>query len=267
MHTPKISIITISYNSGETIAETIDSVLNQTYSNYEYIIIDGGSKDNTMEIVDSYGDRIAYKISEPDKGISDAFNKGILAATGEIIGICNSNDLLLPDALEKIAEAYEEGIDVYRASQIMRNFETGYEYVMHPTIDIPKIPFAANKCHMGCYITKAAFEKYGMYDVEFKYAMDLELLRRFIFNGAKQKKVPHNIGVFRLGGVSQQGEKYKKWEREQVVLRYGGTHFDVWVYQTYQNVRQFIKNCLNLFGKDIASKVRFGRIKDKRRMR
>jgi hypothetical protein len=97
--------------------------------------------------------------------------------------------------------------------------------------------------------------------------MDLELLRRFIFNGAKQKKVPHNIGVFRLGGVSQQGEKYKKWEREQVVLRYGGTHFDVWVYQTYQNVRQFIKNCLNLFGKDIASKVRFGRIKDKRRMR
>lgn len=254
---PKISIITVSYNSEKTIRETIESVLQQTYSNFEYLIIDGGSKDNTMQIVEEYGDRISYKVSESDKGISDAFNKGIAAATGEIIGICNSNDLLLPDALEHIADAYEDGIDIYRAAQIMRNFETGYEYVMHPTIDIPKIPFSANKCHMGCYITKKAFEKYGMYDVDFKYSMDLELLRRFIYNGAKQKEIPFCIGIFRLGGVSQSGEKHKKWERKQVVLRYGGNQLDVLIYQIYQNLRQVAKNTLNLLGKDAASKVRF----------
>ncbi|MGN1217751.1 MAG: glycosyltransferase family 2 protein, partial [Phocaeicola sp.] len=170
MKRPKISLITISYNSAETIEDTIQSVLAQTYKNYEYIIIDGASTDSTMEIIDKYRDDIVKVISEPDRGISDAFNKGIRVATGDIIGICNSNDLLYPDAFQTIVDAYEEGIDAYRAPVTTKNFETGFEYVVRPTLYIPKIPFMASKCHMGCYITKDAYDKYGLYDEKFKYS-------------------------------------------------------------------------------------------------
>ena len=90
MKTPKVSIITIAYNSSETIEETIQSVVAQDYENLEYIIIDGDSKDGTLELVNRYQDRIARIVSEPDKGIYDAMNKGVQCATGEIVGILNS---------------------------------------------------------------------------------------------------------------------------------------------------------------------------------
>ena len=87
---PKISIVTITYNSEKTLEETIQSVVSQEYNNFEYLIIDGGSTDHTLDIVNKYRDKIAVVVSETDKGISDAFNKGIRLATGEIIGIINS---------------------------------------------------------------------------------------------------------------------------------------------------------------------------------
>ena len=101
---PKISIITISFNSDKTLEDTINSVISQDYPNLEYLIVDGGSKDRTLDIVDKYRDKIDVVVSEPDKGISDAFNKGIQLATGEIIGIINSDDLLMPGALQEISD-------------------------------------------------------------------------------------------------------------------------------------------------------------------
>ena len=113
---PKISIVTITFNSENTVEETIKSVISQDYSNLEYIIIDGASTDRTLEVVNKYRDRIARIVSEPDKGISDAFNKGIRYATGDVIGIINSDDILLPGALQAVAAAYEEGVGVYRGN-------------------------------------------------------------------------------------------------------------------------------------------------------
>lgn len=101
MKSPKITIITVSYNSEETIEETINSVVNQDYNNLEYIIIDGCSSNGTMDIVNKYASKITRIVSEPDKGISDAFNKGIKYATGDLIGIINSDDLLVDGALKK----------------------------------------------------------------------------------------------------------------------------------------------------------------------
>ena len=95
---PKISLITISYNSKKHIEDTILSVTTQNYDNYEYIIIDGASTDGTLDIINKYQDKITTIITEPDKGISDAFNKGIRLCTGDIIGIINSDDILLPGA-------------------------------------------------------------------------------------------------------------------------------------------------------------------------
>ena len=89
---PKISIITVAFNSSKTIKGTIESIISQDYNNIEYLIIDGGSKDGTMEIVKSYSEHVKYYVSEPDNGIYDAMNKGIRAATGDVIGILNSDD-------------------------------------------------------------------------------------------------------------------------------------------------------------------------------
>lgn len=255
---PKVSIITISYNSEDTIEQTIQSVLSQTYDNVEYVVIDAGSTDRTVEIVNRYKDKIAYFISEPDKGISDGFNKGITAATGDIIGICNSNDILLSDAVQKIVDAYEENVEVYRASELVRNFDTGYEYILHPTMTFKKVPTLFHVCHMGCYIKKKAFDKYGLYDVAFKNSMDLELLFRFHRKGAVMKEVDAVVGIFRLGGVSQAGEKVKRNECREIIRRNGGSVFDEYFFLTYLWAKGKVKKVLNLLGKDIASKVRFG---------
>ena len=105
MFQPKISIITICYNSAQTIEKTIQSIVEQDYTNREYIIVDGLSTDNTLSIVNKYSKQIDVIISEKDKGISDAFNKGITRASGDIIVLINSDDILLPDALSKVAQA------------------------------------------------------------------------------------------------------------------------------------------------------------------
>src|SRR5690349_11081866 len=99
---PLVSIITIVYNGEKHLEQTIQSVLSQTYSNIEYIIIDGGSVDNSISIIKKYNNRLAYWISEKDSGISDAFNKGIAKARGEIIGLINADDWYETDAVEKV---------------------------------------------------------------------------------------------------------------------------------------------------------------------
>lgn len=183
------------------------SVINQSYENKEYIIIDGGSTDGTLDIVNKYRDKIAYFVSEPDKGISDAFNKGIKAATGDLIGICNSDDVLANGVLKVIANEYEPSIEIFRLDEQIRDFETGEEFLLKSTLEFSKIPYNAQPCHMGCFISKKAYQKYGVYDVRFRYCMDTELLRRFTYNGVKYKYISCVCGYFRKGGASSCSEK------------------------------------------------------------
>jgi len=253
---PKISVITVSFNSVTHIDEAIQSVVNQPYENKEYIIIDGGSTDGTLDIIDKYKDRIDYFISEPDKGISDAFNKGIKAATGDIIGICNSDDVMADNVLSKIANAYEPDIDIFRLNEVTRDFETGEEFLFKPTIEFPVVPYYIHLLHMGCYISMNAFNKWGLYDVNFKYIMDLELLRRFMYNGAKQKYVPEVVGYFRKGGTSSARVGKRVKEHWNVVTRYGGTNFDAFLYILHLYVKQFVKDIWGLLGKNSVTKIK-----------
>ncbi len=108
----KFTIITICKNAGNTIARTIESVINQNYTNIEYIIVDGQSNDSTLDIIRSFDDTRIKLISERDNGISDAFNKGIRLATDELIGLINADDYLMPEAIKKIAEKYDGKADV-----------------------------------------------------------------------------------------------------------------------------------------------------------
>ena len=109
---PVVSIITVTLNAAETLDRTIQSVINQTYKNLEYIVIDGGSKDRTPEIIAEYNHRIDQWISEPDHGISDAFNKGISCAKGEIVGILNASDWYELDAVSTVTQVFNQNPDI-----------------------------------------------------------------------------------------------------------------------------------------------------------
>lgn len=246
MKLPKISIITVCYNSEVHLEETILSVINQTYENKEYVVIDGGSTDGTLKIIEKYRDKIDYFVSEPDRGISDAFNKGIVASTGDIIGICNSDDQLVVDCLQIIADNYEEGIDIYRMNETVKNFETGEEWLTRPTLVYGKTFKNHNTCHMGCFVTKDAYEKFGVYDVSLRIQMDTELLRRFSVKGARYKYIDANCGYFRRGGVSNTKSQTarRNYERKLVMKQYGASYWNIFTTQLYHRIMQIAKGVL-----------------------
>jgi len=247
MKKPKISIITVCYNSEAHIEETIQSVINQSYDNKEYIVIDGGSNDDTLAIIKKYRSKIDYFVSEPDNGISDAFNKGIKAATGDVIGICNADDMLSLNCMQILADNFETGIDIYRMNETIKNFETNEEFLIKPTLVYKRVFYSHESCHMGCFITKNAYKKYGMYDINLQVQMDTDLLRRFTMNGAKYKYIDANCGFFRRGGVSSTAIKRRNYERSLILRKYGANNTEVLMVSAYHRLLQFIKVVLIFF--------------------
>ena len=258
MKKPKISIITVCFNSEKHIEEAIQSVLRQTYDNKEYIVIDGGSTDCTLSIIAKYRDQIDYFISEKDRGISDAFNKGINAATGDVIGICNADDQLAIDCLQIIADNFEDNIDIYRMNEAVKNFETGEEWITRPTLVYGKTFRNHYTCHMGCFVSKNAYKKFGLYDIDLRIQMDTDLLRRFTVKGAKYKYIDANCGYFRRGGVSNTKSQTmrKNYERALIMKRYGASDWDVFMTQSYHRIMQIAKNILLAFHLD-PTRIRY----------
>ena len=256
---PKISIITVCYNSSAHIEEAIKSVIGQTYDNIEYIVIDGGSTDGTVDIINKYKENINYFVSEPDKGISDAFNKGIVASTGDMIGIVNSDDMLYDcEVLAKVATYYSPDIDLYRGKEIVRNFETGYEYTLNPTMTIKCNPLSFCVCHMATFISREAIQKYGMYDVDFHYSMDKDLIYRYMYNGAKSIEMDVIVGIFRPGGVSHNYCKNKRRESALIVERTGGSKFDVLSYKFILYIKEKSRKVLGKINPDLPGKIKHG---------
>lgn len=241
---PKISIITVCYNAENHIKEAIESVINQTYENKEYIIIDGDSKDGTISIINNYLDRIDVFVSEPDNGISDAFNKGILRASGDIIGICNADDHLTEGALQEIANQYVRGIDVYRFPEYIWDSQADTKTLIRPN-PIRRIPILSHLLHMGCWITKDAYKEYGLYDVSFKYCMDYELIRRYVVKGAHFKYCDYPVGVFRLGGISQSNRIKINKEKLAICKKYGKSVVDGYVWILFDFMKEIIKNYMS----------------------
>lgn len=201
----KISIITPSFNSEKTIEATIKSVLNQTHKDIEYIIIDGGSKDKTIEIINKYRDKISKIISEPDEGIYDAMNKGIKLATGEIIGILNSDDLYFDEfVIENVVKTFKENqIDclwgdlVYFKNDInkfIRIWKGGkYKSGIFKTGWVPP--------HPTFFVKKEIYEEYGYFRLDFSVAADYELMFRFLEKyKIKRYYLPKFLVKMRTGG-------------------------------------------------------------------
>ncbi len=215
-----VSIITPCYNSEKTIEKTIKSVLNQTYKNIEYIIIDGKSTDDTLTIIKKYEPYFEGRlrlISEKDSGIYDAMNKGIALAKGELIGIVNSDDYYEQDAVENIVRNY--GTEKYQIIYgLLRCIKDGEEVSVvlynHNFLNQQMIT------HPTCFITKKAYEDLGVYDCKYKSCADYELMLRWKNNNELHfKPIYQIVSNFELGGMSS--SDYAMRESAKLRLEYG----------------------------------------------
>ena len=178
----KVSMITICYNAEKTIAKTIESVLSQDYENLEYIIVDGGSKDHTVDIIKSYENKKIHWISEKDNGISDAFNKGIKMATGDLIGLINADDYLFPHALANLTLACHECTDVLYGNTIVDDQENELKLIKYAG-SAEGLEYSLPFIHQSSLVRKKAYDQYVGYSEKYKICMDYDLFARFYRGG------------------------------------------------------------------------------------
>jgi glycosyltransferase len=223
----KVSIITVCFNSASTIRDTINSVINQTYPNIEYIIIDGNSKDDTYQIVKSYGTKISIHKSEPDKGIYDGLNKGISLASGDIIGMLHADDFYANSTvIEQVVALFENSdtdslysdldyVDPENTSKIIRHWVSG-------KYKAGKFLFGWMPPHPTFFVKRFIYDQLGLFNLELKSAADYELMLRYIHkNNIKTAYLPLVTVKMRAGGMSNKSlsnrirannEDRKAWE-------------------------------------------------------
>ena len=240
---PLISIITVVKNGERYLEETILSVINQTYKNFEYIIVDGGSTDNTLNIIKKYSSKINYWVSETDKGLYDAFNKGMMLANGSFIGIINSDDTYMPNALEILKDYINKNSEIdfffgsvkkhwgvlhgYKPEKIF--YSWGF-YTSHST---------------GFFIKKSSAKIVGLYNLKYKYHADYDYFFRMIvtkkLKGMASKK-DEIFGNFRRGGFSST-ISFKKLFIEELKIRIDNKQnpFLVLVIFIYKFIKHFKK--------------------------
>lgn len=195
----KISIITVSLNAEKTIERTIKSIISQKYSNLEYIVIDGSSKDKTLEIIEKYKKFIDIQISERDYGLYDAMNKGIRIASGDIIGIINADDFLYPDALIKVSKGfkdqnYSDSIligDMFHDGRIIKGWRPKSRYI------------GAFAAHPPMFIPSKVYQRVGLYNVNYKILADYDLMyRAFNLLNIKPIYIEEVLVNFEKGGLA-----------------------------------------------------------------
>lgn len=198
-----VSVITVVYNGDKYLQQTIDSVFNQTYKNIEYIIIDGGSTDNTLDIIKQNKDKISKWVSEPDKGLYDAMNKGVGFATGKLIGTINSDDWYELNAIELVVNTFLNNptaqiIHANRFDVYPDNSKQEYKF------NSSSFKFKFNGMtysHPSMFITKEIYQKYS-YNASLKSLSDYQFVLKVYLNNNKFVHIPEPIVNFRLGGVS-----------------------------------------------------------------
>jgi len=251
----KITLITVCFNAETTIEQTLNSVLSQTYKNYEYWIIDGKSKDNTINIVKKCEPKFKGKlkwISEKDNGLFDAMNKGIKKSTGDIIGILNADDIFAnKNVLSKIADTFEKTDCDATYSDLI--------FMDEATMKIPQRIFVSKTGnyklgwyppHPTLYVKKTIYEKYGLYNQKFKIAADYDFMLRIMKNKVKLQYIPETLIYMRSGGVSTRGLKgyYRSFSESMQALKNNQIRFKMFVniLRTIKIIQQGIKAKLQI---------------------
>lgn len=217
---PKISIITAVYNGMPTVARTIQSVLDQGYSSIEYIVIDGGSTDGTLDVVKGFENDLAYWVSETDAGIADAFNKGVARATGGLIALLNADDWYEPGVLARVISLHEKNPDAVihgdmRLVGVCQDLG-GYIRRANPS----KTWFAMTLNHPAMFVPKHVYDTVGLFDKSFRYAMDYDWVRRAEALGVEFVYVPEVFTNVSLQGVSDE----RWWPAYREVARVRRAH-------------------------------------------
>ena len=215
----KISIITVCYNSDSTIEKTILSLAEQTYKNIEYIIVDGNSNDKTLEIIKKYDKVVTKWISETDKGLYDAMNKGVFMATGDVIGVLNSDDTFSSDkVIEEIARFHIENDIEASVGNIIQHNKKGKVVRLYSSKywNPEKLKIGFMPPHPSVFFKKNLFKKFGVYELSFKIGADYELITRFFLKNNISWKYSGIITTSMLvGGLSSSGpSSYKLITKE-----------------------------------------------------
>ena len=229
----KLSIITATYNSERTLRDTMASILNQTFQDFEYIIVDGASKDATLDIIREYEPRFQGKmryLSELDKGIYDAMNKGFAMASGDVTGILNSDDFFTSeDVLQAVVDGFAgEYVDAVYADIHFVGTDDLTKCVRYYSSSVFRpwmMRFGMIPAHPSFYCRKAVYDQYGSFDTTYRIAADFEILLRLIFiHRIRTRYVKKDFVTMRLGGASTTG--YGSWslimkEHLQIMKQHG----------------------------------------------
>lgn len=214
----KISIVTINYNDKAGLQKTIESVLSQTFKDYEFIVIDGNSSDGGKELLERYRDRVTFALSEPDTGIYNAMNKGILASKGEYLLFLNSGDALLETTtLQKVADAIDGSHDIYYGNLI---FFSKRNQRIEDWIFPDKLTFGFfienSLPHQASFIRRSLFEKYGLYNENLKIASDWEFFVETIcLHKVSYKHIAITVAEYDFNGISSNPQNYNLVQSEK----------------------------------------------------
>jgi len=198
-----VSIITVSYNSAETIRDTIESVRRQTYPHIEYIVVDGGSTDGTVDILKENEEAIDHWVSESDEGIYDAMNKGIRKSNGYIIGILNSDDWYEPDTVESVVRVFEDhdGVDIVHGAMKLwseKGETDGYYGKKSDTSPLLTAPYN----HPTCFVRRNVYKDIGLFDVTIPTAADYDFMLQCVQSRHRAKYIDRVLTNFRQGGAT-----------------------------------------------------------------
>ncbi len=221
---PKISIITVTYNSVQTLQDSIESILAQDYPNIEHIIVDGASTDGTVELIRSYGDRIGKFTSEPDRGMFDAMNKGVMLATGDIIGILNSDDFYEdPDIISTVVAEFDRSqVDSVFGDLVYvdrNNLDRIVRYYSSANCTPENFAYGWTPAHPTFFAKRSVYNRSGLFKTDYKIASDFELMARFLAKDRiSSAYIPKVMVRMRMGGLSTRS-LMSNWIISQEIVR------------------------------------------------
>jgi glycosyltransferase involved in cell wall biosynthesis len=217
----KLSIITINYNNADGLEKTIKSVINQTFTNYEYIIIDGGSTDKSIAIIKSYSEQIKHWGSEKDRGIYHAMNKGIITAKGEYCLFLNSGDYLVNKSIIKNVFDLEKSQDILYGELEFTHRDTKKNIVKRPVKIDSYHMFHDNIWHPASFIKRELFNSIGLYNEQYKIAADYDFfLNALVIKKVSSVYIPFSISVYDTEGISSLPSNFQKVSMERNTIHH-----------------------------------------------
>ena len=241
-----ITIITIVLNDAKNIEKTLLSVINQNIKQIEYIIIDGGSTDGTVDIIKKYENSIAYWSSQKDNGIVDAFNKGIKKATGDIIGLVNSGDFLESNTLKKVSETFKGNHADIVYGNMQYWIQNKKEYIYKADHLLLAKFMSLN--HPAVFVRKEIYNQYGLFHDTYKVAMDYDLMLRFYSKGAKFKYIDSVLSNMALGGISDVNWQLAYRESFNIRKKYMGNSVSLYASYLWQVLKRYVSNTVSKLG-------------------